>query len=322
VWQAARPAVQSINEQQRRKKWVTYGADSHFPPEANTRMTDLAAGCMMPFEAWMELNRNEVFRDPSLRRYVSPFPPPELMSNVSGLTKDQDFAAHGTDIYRALTLASAKPLTDYSAILDFGCGCGRLDRMFKGHPHRIAACDIDARHVRWVQEHLPFVDARVSQVTPPIPFADDEFEAVISISIFTHLTERSQDQFLAELFRVCRPGGRLFLTVHGQRAFQRAIEEPPIRAMMDMDEARFQRARQAVAENRHAFVLQFGHLTTITEDGTRLSGKQVDEPFEYGITFVPEGYLREHWGRWFEVVDYRHGAIHDFQDIVVLAPKK
>jgi SAM-dependent methyltransferase len=286
-------------------------------------------GCTLATSEWLALNRNGVFENPELRRYVSPFPPPELMSNVSGLQNERDFAAHGTDIYAALTLSSPKPLTEYEAILDFGCGCGRLARMFKGHPHRVAGCDIDDRHVAWVNENLNFMEAKVSKVSPPIPYAKDEFEAVISISIFSHLNEKSQDQFLSELHRVCRPGGFLFLSVHGRRALDRAIHEPAIRAMLDMSEERFQKAQADFNTNRHAFVLQFGHLTTVAEKPTLLEAirnfgtkKVVREPFEYGITFIPEDYLRAHWGKWFNIVDYRHGAIHDFQDIVVLSPKK
>lgn len=178
------------------------------------------------------------------------------------------------------------------------------------------------------------MEAKVSKVTPSIPYRDNEFEAVIFISIFSHLTERSQNQFLAELYRVCRPSGMLFLTVHGQRALDRAIHEPTIRAILDMEESRFRQAQRDFAGNRHAFVLQLGPLITapqekvslfeaITQTGRTIFGKKViQEPFEYGITFVPEAYLREHWGEWFEIVDYRYGGIHDFQDIVVMIPKK
>jgi SAM-dependent methyltransferase len=285
--------------------------------------TDVTKGCQMPLEQWLTLNSTRVFEDPSLRPHVCPFPPPELMNIVSGLTNESDFAAHGTAIYRALSAAAPKPLTQYNGILDFGCGCGRLARMFKGHPHRIAGCDIDARLVHWLNRNLDFMEAKVSRVNPPIPFASGEFEAIISISIFTHLTESSQDQFLAELHRVCRPGGRLFLTVHGQRALTRAENEPRIRTMLDIDEDRFQAARKAFAANKHAFVLQQGHLTTINPEGQiSLENKAVDEPFEYGITFVPLDYLHTHWGRWFTVEKYVVGGIHDFQDIAVLIPKK
>lgn len=297
-------------------------------------MNQYESGCQMPYDKWISLNRTRVFTETALRRYVSPFPPQELMANVSGLQNERDFAAHGTDIYSALMQVSPKPLTEYDAILDFGCGCGRLARMFKGHPNKIAGCDIDARHVRWIQQNLSFMEAKVSKVTPPIPYRDNEFEAVISISIFSHLTEKSQNQFLAELHRVCRPSGMLFLTVHGQRALNRAISEPTIRAMLDMEESRFRQAQRDFADNRHAFVLQLGHLTTLPQENISLietikqtarsvfGKKVIQEPFEYGITFVPEVYLREHWGKWFEIVDYRYGGIHDFQDIVVLTPKK
>lgn len=285
----------------------------------------------MGIEDWLELNLDKVFQDQSLRQFVSPFPPPELMENVSGLQNERDFAAHGADIYRAIFLASPKPLPDYQSILDFGCGCERLARMFKGHPRRISGCDIDVRHVEWINQNLLFMDAKFSKVVPPIPYADNEFDAVISISIFTHLTEHSQDQFLAELHRVCRPDGRLFLTVHGQRALHRALNEPAIRSMLNMDDRRFQLAEQDFHDNRHAFVLQHGHLTTELEnlsvfermkDFVFGSKKIVAEEFEYGITFAPEDYLRTHWGKWFDIIDYHHGGIHNFQDVVVLKPKK
>lgn len=291
-------------------------------------------GCRMGTEDWMTLNRTGIFENASLRRYVSPFPPAKLMRITSGLQSERDFAAHGVDIYTALSLASPGPLTEYLHILDFGCGCGRLARMFKGHPHKISGCDIDRRHVEWVNANLDFMEAKLSSVIPPIPYEDNKMDAVISISIFTHLTEKSQDDFLAELFRITRPGGVLFLTVHGAQALKRACCEQPIRDMLDMDEERFKKAQEAFAQNKHGFVLQFGHLTTTPQKMSYSSGailrkirnsfrkKIINTPFEYGIAFHSETYIREHWSKWFDIIDYRHGGIHQFQDIVVLAPKK
>lgn len=290
-------------------------------------------GCRMRTEDWMKLNRTSIFEDTLLRRYVSPFPPAGLMQNTTGLQSEKDFAAHGTDIYTALSLASPKLLTEYQHILDFGCGCGRLARMFKGHPHKISGCDIDHRHVEWVNANLDFMEAKLSSVIPPIPYEDNEMDAVISISIFTHLTEKSQDDFLAELFRVTRPGGVLFLTVHGAQALKRACSEQPIRDMLDMDEEQFKNSQEAFAQNKHGFVLQYGHLTTTPQKMSSLgaisrkirnwfSQELISTPFEYGIAFHPETYIREHWSKWFDILDYRHGGIHQFQDIVVLTPRK
>ncbi len=185
-------------------------------------------GCRLAVKDWIWLNRLGVFEDPSLRQYISPFPPPELMENVSGLNSERDFASHGADIFLALSDASPKPLDEYRSILDFGCGCGRLARLFKGHPHKIAGCDIDKRHVEWINKYLDYMTATLTSVTPPLPYADNEFDGIISISIFTHLNEKSQDRFLSELFRIIGPGGYLFLTVHGAQALSRAINEQKI----------------------------------------------------------------------------------------------
>lgn len=285
-------------------------------------MTDYSRGCRLPVAEWAALNRTGVFSDSTLMQYVGPFPPLELMQNTTGLTTQSEFAGHGADFWTALSDASPKPLSEMASILDFGCGCGRLSRMFKGHPGRIAGCDIDHRHVEWCASALDGVETRLSSVVPPIPFADNEFELVVSISIFTHLNESSQDQFLSELARVCRPDGLLLLTVHGARALERAVSEPKIRAMLEVDEERFQRARQDFASGKLAFILQYGHLTTIGKDGSLATDMIISEPFEYGITFTPESYIHGHWSKWFEVVGYRVGAVHDFQDIVVLRPRK
>ena len=276
-------------------------------------MIDYSLGCRLPIAEWVHLNRTAIFANPALRNYASPFPPKVLMENTSGLTSESDFASHGSDFWIALSQASPKPLSEFASVLDFGCGCGRLARMFKGHPGRIAGCDIDQRHVEWCSAALEYMETKLSSVRPPIPFADNEFDAVISISVFTHLNESSSEQFLQDLARVCRPRGILFLTIHGKRALDRAISEPPIRTMLNIREDLFQAARQEFSKGRHAFILQHGHLTTV--------GMNSDS-FEYGITFVAEDYVRTKWSQWFDVIDYRVGALHDFQDIVVLRPKK
>lgn len=299
--------------------------------EHKIKEVDYSLGCRLPVEDWAWLNRTGIFSNPSLRQYVSPFPPVELIENVSGLQNEKDFASHGADLFVALSEATPVSMNEYHSILDFGCGCGRLARMFKGHPHRVSGCDIDNRHVEWVNKNLNHMKATRTSVNPPLPYNDNEFDAVISISIFTHLTEKKQDEFLSELHRICRPGGSLFLTVHGEQALKRAIKEKSIRDMIWVEETPFQKAMKEFAQNKHAFILQNGHLTTVQKNSSLRSRlrnlfvakKQfITEPYEYGITFIPELYMRNHWSTWFEIVDYRHGAIHNFQDIVVLTPRK
>lgn len=290
-------------------------------------------GCRMPIEQWLWLNRTGIFERSELRQYTSPFPPADLMHIVSGLQTERDFAKHGTDLFAAVSEASPIPLTEYAHILDFGCGCGRLARLFKGHPGTVHGCDLDRRHVEFIQRNFDFMEAKVSSVQGPLPYSSDQFDAVISISVFSHLNERSQDHFLRELYRVSRRGAYLFLSIHGERARARAEQEQEIWKMIRVHRNRFRAAGRFFARGKHAFILQHGHLTNLGPNKTggrgwlrriltRGSASLISERYEYGITFIPETYVRDHWARWFKIEDYRAGAIHDFQDIIVLQPRK
>jgi SAM-dependent methyltransferase len=269
-----------------------------------TKTIDYSPGCRLPALTWAQFNREIAFDEPGLAQYAAPFPPKALMENVSGLTNERDFASHGADFWIALSEVSPKPLTDYRAILDFGCGCGRLARMFKGHPGQVDGCDIDPRHVDWVRANLPYVSATRTEPNHSLPYEDARFDLIVSISVFTHLDEASQDLLLAELRRVTRPGGVLLVTTHGERALRRAMHEPAIWEMLAVDRALFESARARFERNEHAFIRQQGHLTT--------------DDFQYGITLTSRAYVARHWSKWFSVEKYVSGAIHDFQDIVVL----
>ncbi|MCP2086969.1 UNVERIFIED_ORG: SAM-dependent methyltransferase [Paraburkholderia sediminicola] len=267
-------------------------------------LNQLDIGMRMPTEDWLDLNGRLMFELPELSKHVAPFPPPHLMQNVSGLTSQADFAAHGVTIYRAIQDASPNPLIVYRSILDFGCGCGRLARLFKGHPGKFTGCDVDGRHVDWINGHLSHMTAVQTQPNAALPFPDAAFDAVIGISVFSHLDEESQKLYLAELARVSTNGAYLFLSIHGERAMQRAINEDRIYKMLEVPEIDLRNAATGMHEGRHNFIIQKnGHLTS--------------DDYRYGITFIPASYIRRTWNELFDVVDIVSGAIHDFQDIVV-----
>jgi SAM-dependent methyltransferase len=264
----------------------------------------LKMGMLMPIEDWLSLNGTLVFGDPGLSKYVAPFPPHHLMENVSGLTSEADFAAHGITIYQAIQNASPKPMAAFRRILDFGCGCGRLARLFKGYPGNMTGCDVDERHVEWINNNLSHMTAVRTQPNAPLPFAEGSFDAIISISVFSHLDEDSQKLYLRELARVSSDGACLFLTTHGERALRRALGEERIFRMLDISAASLTQAAAGMRDGHYNFILQNGHLTSAT--------------YRYGITFIPESYIRRVWSEFFEIVSVVGGAIHDFQDITVL----
>jgi SAM-dependent methyltransferase len=124
----------------------------------------------------------------------------------------------------ANSIASAVAATgldpaDASAILDFGCGCGRVCRFWRPLPTReVHGCDYNARLVAWCANNLRHVQALQNGLDPPLPYPDAKFDVVYSLSVFTHLDEARQHSWMAELVRVLAPRGRLLFTLHGEAA--------------------------------------------------------------------------------------------------------
>ncbi|MEJ0095248.1 MAG: glycosyltransferase [Methylocella sp.] len=257
-----------------------------------------------PLEPWLMHNEAVMYLTEAERTHIAPFPPLALMQETSGLHRPEDFGRHGTDIVRALAAASPQPLNSYRSWLDFGVGVGRVARLFKGYRGVYVGVDVDARMVEWARGNLPWVNALRTVPRQSLPCADARFDAVVSISVFTHMNEKDHYFYLEELHRVTRPGAVLMLTVHGERALQRAASEPIVFDLLGIPPAALQGAAAALADGSgFHFTRQAGHLTS--------SG------YDYGVTFVNRRWIDAVWTKWFDISSYVEGAIHDFQDIVV-----
>jgi SAM-dependent methyltransferase len=163
-------------------------------------------------------------------------PPAELRYRVSSTPDAQDFVKVGkrcaADIQKALLRVGREP-GSFTRILDFGCGCGRTLIHFEelAPAAQIDGIDIDSRAIQWCKQHLPFASFKLSNETPPTDYASDTFDLIYAISVFTHLDEDYQFQWLKELQRVAKPGAILLLTVDSSLVgdknfvFQRSYEE-------------------------------------------------------------------------------------------------
>jgi SAM-dependent methyltransferase len=155
--------------------------------------------------------------------------------------------------------------------------------------HDLHGTDIDAEAIAWCQEHIPHARVGVNDADPPLPYADGAFDLVFNHSVFTHIDERRQDQWLTELRRVTRPGGFLVLSTHGEAALpegDRSISE---------------------RLERDGIVFLDGHLPA-----------DFPLPNWYQITFHAPWYVFEHWARWFDVRGYIPAASLGLQDHVLL----
>lgn len=260
-----------------------------------------ALGICAPLRDWLALNiKDNGAGGPG----IAPLPPARLMQRTSGTENPQYFASHGVTILAALADASPKPLQHYRSILDFGVGCGRLARLFKGYRGLYAGVDVDIDLIAWIKAALPWVRAELVSPDTRLPFAAGTFEAVISISVFTHMDAGHYRFFLNELARLTEPGGIVMLTLHGERVLERAEEEEHLRTMLALSAEQIAAARAAFDTGNGFHFVPQSHPAL--------------KRYRYGTTFVNERYAREACGRLFDVVSLTPGAIHDFQDILTL----
>jgi SAM-dependent methyltransferase len=147
-----------------------------------------------------------------------PLPPPRLRMLVSGTADVTEFLERGQlaeqSIREALARAGA-PLGSHPAILDFGCGCGRVLRYWRGLDPPVCGTDFCSPAIKWCRANLPFVEVGVNALEPPLNYGDASFDVVYALSVFTHLPVETQLAWRDELRRVLRPGGHMLLTLHG-----------------------------------------------------------------------------------------------------------
>jgi SAM-dependent methyltransferase len=159
-------------------------------------------------------------REPAVDEHGMAIPPAYLQILVTGTAGAEGFLRHGrrdAATLRELFREAGLELEQCSAVLDFGCGCGRILRHWPADGATVwHGCDLNPRLVEWCARNLRHAKVRVSSLEPPAPYAAQMFDAVYVISVFTHLPEPRP--WLRELGRLLRPGGRLLLTTHGEAA--------------------------------------------------------------------------------------------------------
>ena len=175
-----------------------------------------------------------------------------------------DFVATGDELLSQLVeLAGLQPS---DAVLDVGCGSGRVARPLTGYLGEEGSYDgfdVNREAIGWCRRryrgfpHFRFQVADLfhrrfnpqgahSAAEYPFPYEAGRFDVAVLTSVLTHLLEAEADHYLSEVSRVLRSGGRVLATFF----------------LLDDD------SRAAIADGRSglAFLDADAHVAVVSED--------------------------------------------------------
>jgi SAM-dependent methyltransferase len=200
----------------------------------------LAAGRSLALEArcaWLDLGD-------LARGDARPITPPRRLWSLVGAGPERDFHAPGA---HARALLEQEGLASHHRVLDVGCGIGRLATQltevigpeggyegFDIMPQAIAWCAraITPRHPQF---HFQLADVHSDRYHPAgrqpasayrFPYPDASFDFVFLGSVFTHMFAPDLENYLSEIARVLKPGGRCVISYYVLNPDRRAVIAP------------------------------------------------------------------------------------------------
>ncbi|MGD1806920.1 methyltransferase [Dapis sp. BLCC M126] len=156
---------------------------------------------------------------------IALLPPSHLLLRISGNPSAKAFLSSFDDLrytVKNYLQTAGFNFNQFENILDFGCGVGRYLMAFEPEllpNQKLFGCDVFAECAGWCQENIKFATVKHNDIQPPLPFENNQFDLINAISVFTHLNLDLQHLWAWDIYRVLRPGGILFMTLHGPQFF-------------------------------------------------------------------------------------------------------
>lgn len=168
---------------------------------------------------------------------------------------------------------SGKRICEFESVLDFGCGAGRIIQYVPSGPG-LYGCDVSNPLVVHAQSHYPDTSVYCNNMNPPLDFRDGLFDLIYSFSVFSHLSQDLEIEWLRELLRIGGPGCLYLLTVHGDW-----VIEATLGAEREQAEAA-------------GFYFRYVH---------NRDGRELDFPKGYEASYHTSDYIHRTWSDLFEV---------------------
>jgi SAM-dependent methyltransferase len=250
--------------------------------------------------------------DARLARLLPAYPAEDIQYRFTGAAGD-DTMREAFGFYQLVQrLVAEHGLRPTAAVLEFGCGWGRMIRLFlrEIEPRNLWGIDCMPAAIDICTATNPYCQFRLTEPLPPCSLADDSFDLVYAYSVFSHLSEDAHARWLSEFRRILRPGGLLIATTRSREFIL---------------ECAAARARHEARDWAQGTVFAFPDTAASLARYDRgefmyepIGGGDVLDKSFFGETCIPRGYVERKWTESFGLVGYLDDRRLCQQNVIVV----
>jgi SAM-dependent methyltransferase len=236
---------------------------------------------------WFWLNTEGVRRNSTIRDFLPALPDEATQLLYTALKGDA--ALHEAfGFYLAFKEQYKKhkgEIKNTHSVLDFGCGWGRIIRFFikDFQATNIWGCDPVPGMIELCKEQNIWCNFETIDTAPPTSFLENQFDAIYSYSVFSHLSEEMHLNILTEIKRILKPGGLYFTTTRNRQFIESGFANTDsLRAFPDTQKALNQYDKGLFSH--HSF-------------------NDKNWPY-WGETAISKKYVQSQWTREFKFIDF------------------
>jgi ubiquinone/menaquinone biosynthesis C-methylase UbiE len=104
-------------------------------------------------------------------------------------------------------------------ILDWGCGVSRIAMhigKLAGTSSAVYACDINEKMISFNAKSYKDITYSLISYKPPTKYENGYFDLIYGLSIFTHIDDTMQEEWICEMYRILKENGIFLFTTQGR----------------------------------------------------------------------------------------------------------
>jgi 2-polyprenyl-3-methyl-5-hydroxy-6-metoxy-1,4-benzoquinol methylase len=264
---------------------------------------------------WIWLFTEGYDNNPAVKKILPSLPDEQTQINFTGRS-GHSALRDAFSIYQLIKKLSqeySKNISDSRAILDFGCGWGRIIRFFLRdlNEKKIYGVDCYDQMIQLCKTQNLRSNFQTINPMPPTKFLENMFDHIYLYSVFSHLSEEAHLEWLKEFNRILSPGGIVIASTR-PRSFIEYCVNVSKKTNIEMCERglaiSFRNSQKDLKDYDQG---KFVHCPTG-------GGDVLDKSF-FGETCISKLYVEKEWIKYFSEVHYftvpEHGTSD--QDIIV-----